>query len=83
VLVENRHQPTTIHVKTMVDERFKLTVYYNRDYGELFDLYEDPDELNNLWNDPAHGTLKSRLIRELLNAEMGKEPLLMPRIAGA
>jgi uncharacterized sulfatase len=83
VLVENRHQPTTIHVKTLVDERYKLTVYYNRDYGELFDLYDDPGEVNNLWNDPGYEYLKTRLIRELLNVEMGKEPLLMPRIAGA
>ena len=49
VMIENRHQPTTIHIKTYVDERYKLTVYYNRDYGELFDLQEDPHEVNNLW----------------------------------
>src|SRR5690606_2489675 len=30
VVVENRHEPTTIHVKTYVDARYKLTVYYNR-----------------------------------------------------
>ncbi len=83
VIVENRHQPTTLHVKTYVDERYKITVYYQRDYGEIFDLKGDPGELNNLWTDPAHQGLKAELIRKLLFAEMGKEPLWMPRVSGA
>jgi arylsulfatase A-like enzyme len=83
VIVENRHQPTTIHVKTYVDERYKVTVYYNREYGELFDLQEDPGEINNLWDSEEHADLRARLVLKLLHAEMGKEPLWMPRIAGA
>ncbi|MBI1926781.1 sulfatase-like hydrolase/transferase [Candidatus Poribacteria bacterium] len=83
VIVENRHEPTTIHVKTYVDERYKITVYYNREYGELFDLQEDANELNNLWNKPECKELKAALMMKLLFAEMGKEPLWMPRIWGA
>jgi len=83
VVVENRHEPDTIHVKTYVDQRYKLTVYYRHDYGELFDLQEDPGEVNNLWDDPGHQDLKHELIRQLLFAEMGKEPVWMPRIWGA
>jgi uncharacterized sulfatase len=83
VIVENRHQPTTVHVKTYIDARYKLTVYYNRPYGELFDLEKDPGEFENLWDDPASQPLKAELTRRLLFAEMGKEPLWMPRIAGA
>lgn len=83
VVVENRHQPTTIHVKTYIDERYKLTVYYNHDYGELFDLDNDPAELNNLWDAPEAASLKQALLLKTLHAEMGKEPLPMPRIAPA
>ena len=83
VLVENRHQPTTIHMKTYIDERYKLTVYHNRDYGELFDLETDPGEVNNLWSNPDCSELKNSLITSLLFAEMGKEPLWMPRVWGA
>ena len=83
VIIENRHEPTTIHLKTYVDERYKLTVYYQQEYGELFDLHNDPGETMNLWDDPRHATLKAELTRRLLFAEMGKEPLPMPRIAGA
>jgi arylsulfatase A-like enzyme len=83
VVVENHHEPTTIHVKTYVDERYKLTVYYRHDYGELFDLQADPQERRNLWDDADHAALKTELTRRLLFAEMGKEVLPMPRIAGA
>ena len=83
VIVENRHQPTTIHLKTYVDERYKLTVYWERPYGELFDLQEDPGEVRNLWDSPAHERLRADLVMRLLFAEMGKEPIWMPRVCGA
>jgi len=83
ILVENRHQPTTIHLKTYVDKRYKITVYYNRDYGELFDLQQDPGEIHNLWSSPKHTALKAELLLKLLHADMGNEPLWMPRIANA
>lgn len=83
VRVEFRHQPTAIHLRTFIDERYKLTVYYNREYGELFDLQEDPGEINNLWDDAASQPLRESLTRKLLFAEMGDEPLWMPRIAPA
>ena len=83
MVVENRHEPTTIHLKTYVNDRYKITVYYNRDYGELFDLKEDPGEIRNLWADPGSERLKYELLLKLVHAEMGKEPLWMPRVATA
>jgi arylsulfatase A-like enzyme len=83
VIVENRHQPTTVCLKTYVDKRYKITAYFKRDYGELFDLEEDPGETNNLWDDPAHSELKERLLDRSEFKELGQEKLWMPRIAGA
>jgi len=83
VIVENRHQPTKLYCKTYVDRRYKSTVYMNCDYGEIFDLQEDPQELNNLWNDPSARELKAELTRRQLFAEMGKDPAYMPRITHA
>ncbi|WP_309120645.1 sulfatase-like hydrolase/transferase [Paenibacillus sp.] len=80
ILCEFRHEPTTIHQKTYVDRRYKLTVYYNQTYGELFDLEEDPEERNNRWDDPAFAAIKSGLLLKFVWAELGKEPLAMPRI---
>ena len=83
ITVENHHQPTTIHIRTYVDQRYKLTVYHNHNYGELFDLQLDPQEVNNLWDNPQYSELKSNLMLKMLHAEMGKETLWMPRIANA
>ncbi|MCM3781809.1 sulfatase-like hydrolase/transferase [Neobacillus mesonae] len=82
-ICEFRHEPTTIHQKTYVDTRFKITVYYNQTYGEMFDLQEDPKELNNLWDDPSSQELKAELLLKYIWAELGKEPMPMPRITGA
>jgi len=73
VIIENRHQPTTIHMKTYIDTQYKITVYYGRDYGEIFDLQNDPDELSNLWSDE---TLRAELMETFLHAEMLKEEAL-------
>ncbi len=83
VIVENRQEYTTVHLKTLVTERFKLTVYFNQSYGELFDLLEDPKELRNLWDCNSCEDLKITLINRLLFAEMDKEPIWMPRVSGA
>lgn len=82
-ICEFRHEPTTIHQKTYVNERYKITVYYNQTYGEIFDLQEDPQELNNLWDDPTFASLKSELMLKYISAELGKESMPMPRVWGA
>lgn len=79
-ICEFRHEPTTIHQKTYVDDRYKITVYYNQTYGEIFDLKEDPGELRNLWSEPGYEVLKSELLLKYVWAELGKEPMPMPRI---
>lgn len=83
VMVENQHQPTTMNMRTWIGTRYKLTVHFNRDYGELYDLEKDPGEYVNLWDDPESQTLKSRLLLRFVHAEMAKAPLPMPRIWGA
>lgn len=83
VIVENHHEPTTIFAYTYIDRRYKLTTYYHRNYGELFDLQTDPGEVRNLWNSPEHQSLKAELVMKFLHAEMGKHPTWMPRVWGA
>lgn len=82
-IIENRHNPTTVHLRTYVDERYKLTVYRNADYGELFDMKDDRGELANLWNSGAHADIKSRLLHRFMRSELMREPTRMPRICGA
>jgi len=83
VICEFRHEPTTIHQKTYVNDRYKITVYYNQTYGEIFDLQEDPEELNNLWADERFKDLKMELLLKYAWAELGKEAMPMPRVSHA
>jgi len=82
-IVENRHQPTRLNARTYVDRQYKITVYCDQPYGELFDLEADPGEVRNLWDDPASMPLKCELLHRFMNAELKREPTRMPRIAGA
>ncbi|MFN2262692.1 MAG: sulfatase-like hydrolase/transferase, partial [Anaerolineales bacterium] len=83
VMVENQHQPTTMNMRTYINQRYKMTVHYNHSYGELYDLEADPGEYVNLWDLPEFQDLKRDLLLEFIHAEMAKAPLPMPRIAGA
>jgi uncharacterized sulfatase len=83
VIVENQHQPTTMNMRTLVTDRYKLTVHFNQDYGELYDLRDDPAEYTNLWDSREHQALKQDLMLKFIHGEMAKAPLPMPRISRA
>jgi len=83
VLVENRHTFKNVHHRTYVDQRYKITVYRQGGDGELFDLVEDPGEIDNLWHEPRAAKLKSDLLGRFMQATLAMEPTRMPRIAGA
>lgn len=70
LIVEFRHQPTHVHLRTYIDDRYKLTVYRDHDYGEMFDLKADPLERQNLWHDPNMAALRGELFRRWTNAEL-------------
>lgn len=50
--------------------KYKLNVYHDNDHGELYDLEEDPDELNNLWDIEALRRMKCELIKRSYDASM-------------
>jgi arylsulfatase A-like enzyme len=56
--------------RTLVTASERLTLYEGADWGELYDLSNDPDELRNLWNDAAargrRHELTEKLAREMM-----------------
>jgi len=48
----------------------KIVVYHGIDIGELYDLDKDPDEFDNLWNDPARAAMKTRLLKRAFDASV-------------
>ncbi len=83
VTVENQLQPTTMNLRTLITHRYKLTVHFNREYGEIYDLEGDPGEYVNLWDDAGSQDVKASLLLQFVYAEMAKAPLPMPRITHA
>jgi arylsulfatase A-like enzyme len=57
-------------VHTLVDARWRLSVFDGVEWGELYDLEKDPGEFTNLWSDASHAGVKARLIEQLLRIEI-------------
>jgi arylsulfatase A-like enzyme len=58
------------HVQTLVTKRWRMSLYRGADWGELYDLENDPDEKVNLWSDPAHAHAKAGLLERFLKEEL-------------
>jgi len=52
------------------DERYKLVVYHGHNLGEMYDLVEDPDEFENMWDEPEAQPIKLELMRRSFDASM-------------
>ncbi len=72
VLVEEDNQRAfltferPVRLRTLVTDRWRLSVYRGVDWAELYDLQEDPLELHNRWNDPSLAGIQSELLRQLV-----------------
>ncbi len=82
-IIENHHNGSAVHLRTIVTQRYKLTVYRGQTWGELFDLSADPGELNNLFDDPAARDVRDGMLRKLIDADLEREPAPQPRVSGA
>ena len=52
------------------DERYKLVLYHGHGLGELYDLEEDPEEFENMWNEAEAQPLKLDLMQRSFDASM-------------
>jgi len=52
------------------NRQYKLVVYHGHGLGELYDLQEDPNEFDNLWDSPDHVAVKLDLIQRSFDASM-------------
>ena len=60
--------PARVH--SVIDDRYRLSVFHGTGWGELYDLQNDPGEFDNLWDDPAHAAIRARMTERLLLAEI-------------
>jgi uncharacterized sulfatase len=62
-----------IYQQTMITDRYKLIVYRDQDYGELYDMQNDPDQYKNLWDLPELAEVKAELMYRFVKFNMKKE----------
>lgn len=62
--------PPELSMRTLVDGRWRITVYRGVPWGELYDLAADPHELHNLWDEPASAATKLELTERLVQKMM-------------
>ncbi len=48
----------------------KIVVYHGSEPGELYDLQADPDEFENLWNEPSAAGRKTELFKQCFDASV-------------
>jgi arylsulfatase A-like enzyme len=55
-------------------DRYKLIRFYgDGDFWELYDLQKDPNELRNVYENPAYAKVRKQLHAELLKQAKGVE----------
>ncbi|MBN9081815.1 MAG: sulfatase-like hydrolase/transferase [Rhizobiales bacterium] len=70
VIEEDSQRPMTgfdrpQRVRTLVTRKWRMSVRDGEDWGELYDLENDPQEVANLWNSPTTLARKAELFEEL------------------
>ncbi len=57
-------------VHTVIKDKWRLSMYIGKCENELFDLENDPGEMENLWNCEVHATVKADLMETLAEMEI-------------
>ena len=56
--------------RTLVTRTHRMTIYHEVEWGELYDLENDPNEIHNLFDDPAAANVKAELFKLLAYRQM-------------
>ncbi len=64
------------------DRRYKIVVYHNERLGELYDLENDPQEFENLWDDPRYSELRFEMMKRCFDARVFTMDPMPERMSG-
>ncbi len=62
--------PSGARLRTLVTPRWRMTIAQSDPYGELYDLKNDPHEMDNLFEDAAHQGVRAELMEKLAYRQM-------------
>ena len=88
LVIEDDQQRATLgfksspRLRTLVTERWRITIADGDIYGEIYDLVNDPHEMDNLFDSPGHRGVRGELMEKLAYRQMelaDRSPLPMGR----
>ena len=65
-------------VRSVITQDWRLSIYKDQPWGELYDLANDPQETRNLWDSAEHTAIRSELtlrLAHLLTGQMDESPI--------
>jgi arylsulfatase A-like enzyme len=62
--------PSGARLRSLVTQRWRMTIAQGDPYGELYDLKNDPHEMDNRFEDEAHRGVRAELMEKLAYREM-------------
>jgi arylsulfatase A-like enzyme len=68
--------------RTFIESRYKLVLYDTRDYGELYDLDADPDQVKNLYTSIKHRAQRDAMMAKYAQSNLPPD-VIRPRLAVA
>ncbi len=74
-LNEGANAPPDPAIRCLVTDDWKFVHYEGKDFGELYDLRNDPCELRNLWGEHEQQPVVHEMRERLLSFILGSEPL--------
>jgi arylsulfatase A-like enzyme len=83
LVIENDEDYLGLRLRTLITPDYQITVYGGQEYGELFDLREDPQQLRNRWASPAHRARRDELSNRLLHELIESDSALPRRLSHA
>ena len=54
-------------IRTMVTDRYRMSLRQGENWNELYDLVKDPDELHNLYDDASATAIRHQLSEQMLD----------------
>ncbi len=76
LLIEDENQlilygfPGHPRARTLVTKQWRMTIFDRVDWGELYDLKNDPDEMHNRWDDSDFFDVKRTLMEAMARKMM-------------
>lgn len=83
VFVEFRPSESEFDQITFITDQYKLVMYHDTGWNELYDLSEDPEQKKNLWDCREYEDVRFSLLRQYISAAMEKDGVLQTRMAPA